>query len=530
MTGADDQGETLAARLRRERTLAPAVAAEIVRGAAAALAGRVHGALAPERLSLVGSRLVVREGGESEPAYRAPELWAGGAADARTDVYALGCILYRALVGVPPFPGPEDADFADQHQAAPAPRPGMAHPELAPFDAIVRRALAKAAAERWADADALAGALPGDRAARTPPGPSRAWWVAALAAAVAAAGAGALMWPRPPPPAPVVSDAAPPRRWLPLEPLVTIGACRSATAPVPAPGHALRALRALDGGSAGDIDVGEVQGGGERGGELKPFPVDALAREYRRKAAPGYLRQHRPELARCYRAALARTPPPAAVVTLALTLAADGTVASAGVTGLGEGSVETCLAGVARGTSFAPPPAAPFELRCPIALAYVGDMAAGAPGAAEIADDAPAAEALAALSAARASAPARRAGGAWAALGVLLEAERATSPSPGRPVLPRAVSVFVTADAVRIGTVAGASNPVARFPAGDLASVRARLAAIRAEDEFADVLWVEVAAGPGVRWDALVPVIEAARDAGFPVVDPRAGDELSAEL
>jgi len=54
--------------------------------------------------------------------YAAPEQWRGETADKATDVYALGCILYALIMGRPPFVGPTEADFRQQHLHATPPQ------------------------------------------------------------------------------------------------------------------------------------------------------------------------------------------------------------------------------------------------------------------------------------------------------------------------------------------------------------------------------------------------------------------------
>lgn len=53
--------------------------------------------------------------------YAAPEQWKGERATKKTDVYAVGCILYALLTGQPPFSGQTQADYSQQHQFAPPP-------------------------------------------------------------------------------------------------------------------------------------------------------------------------------------------------------------------------------------------------------------------------------------------------------------------------------------------------------------------------------------------------------------------------
>jgi tetratricopeptide (TPR) repeat protein len=93
-------------------------------------------------------------------AYMAPEVITGAEADPRADLYGLGVVLFEALTGTLPFGGErsEGVMYAAVHEPAPAPssrRAGI--PEW--LDALVLRLLAKAPADRFADAAAVIEAL-----------------------------------------------------------------------------------------------------------------------------------------------------------------------------------------------------------------------------------------------------------------------------------------------------------------------------------------------------------------------------------
>jgi len=80
--------------------------------------------------------------------YVAPEQLEGRPIDARTDVYALGCVLFQALTGRVPYPGTEVAKMW-AHVSGAAPSLAGDDPDLAAFDAVVTRALAKSSDERY---------------------------------------------------------------------------------------------------------------------------------------------------------------------------------------------------------------------------------------------------------------------------------------------------------------------------------------------------------------------------------------------
>ena len=87
--------------------------------------------------------------------FMAPEHLENGRTDARSDVYALGCVLYTALTGRPPFRRETVPATIVAHLREPAPRPSDTPGVPSAFDAIVARALAKDPAQRYTSAGDL---------------------------------------------------------------------------------------------------------------------------------------------------------------------------------------------------------------------------------------------------------------------------------------------------------------------------------------------------------------------------------------
>ncbi len=84
--------------------------------------------------------------------YIAPEQIEGRRVDARTDVYALGCVLFHAVTGEVPFPQPESSAKLWAHLHEPPRTPG---PRSASLDPVIRRAMAKDPADRFPSAGDL---------------------------------------------------------------------------------------------------------------------------------------------------------------------------------------------------------------------------------------------------------------------------------------------------------------------------------------------------------------------------------------
>ncbi len=97
------------------------------------------------------------------PSYMPPEQALGRAVDGRTDLYAVGCILFDMLTGEPPYRGDNGAAILRQHIRAPAPslaeRAGGAAWVTPELEALVAGALHKKPEERFADAGAMIAAL-----------------------------------------------------------------------------------------------------------------------------------------------------------------------------------------------------------------------------------------------------------------------------------------------------------------------------------------------------------------------------------
>ncbi len=85
--------------------------------------------------------------------YLSPEQARGEAVDARSDVYAAGCVLFELLTGEPPFTGDTPVAVAYQHVREDPRSPSELNPQVTPqLDAIVLKALSKNPANRYQSA------------------------------------------------------------------------------------------------------------------------------------------------------------------------------------------------------------------------------------------------------------------------------------------------------------------------------------------------------------------------------------------
>jgi serine/threonine protein kinase len=175
-------GADLRRILRRERRLQPARAVRIVGQLADALsaahaAGIVHRDVKPSNVllttTIAGDHVYLADFGLARVTprtraitevgrcvgtldYTAPEVLLGSDADARSDVYSLGCLLFELLTGRVPFPRQGDAATIAAHLNHPAPKLNLPGSIATRLDRVIGRALAKLPNERYARAVDLA--------------------------------------------------------------------------------------------------------------------------------------------------------------------------------------------------------------------------------------------------------------------------------------------------------------------------------------------------------------------------------------
>ncbi len=169
-------GRTLRDVIREQAPLSPARALDLLAPILSALsaahdAGIVHRDVKPENVLMsdkgtvkvadFGLARAVSATGNTQTqgllmgtvSYLAPELVTDGSADARSDVYSAGILLYEMLTGNKPHSGDTPIQVAYAHVHADVPAPSLEQPSIPPYvDALVQRATARDRDLRPADA------------------------------------------------------------------------------------------------------------------------------------------------------------------------------------------------------------------------------------------------------------------------------------------------------------------------------------------------------------------------------------------
>ncbi|MCG8424480.1 MAG: serine/threonine protein kinase [Proteobacteria bacterium] len=193
-------GEPLSVTLEREGRLSVRRMTSVARQIAGALAavhekGIIHRDLKPDNIFLIpdkhaetGERIKVLDFGVAKltstkhvntfvgvmlgtPLYMSPEQCrSSGEVDARSDIYALGCIMFEMVCGEPPFVHDEASTLAMMHVEEPPPRPSSKRTDLPPnVDSLILRTLSKdrdsrpqSMADLRAELDVVWGLLPAE--------------------------------------------------------------------------------------------------------------------------------------------------------------------------------------------------------------------------------------------------------------------------------------------------------------------------------------------------------------------------------
>ncbi|OWY82902.1 Stk1 family PASTA domain-containing Ser/Thr kinase [Rhodococcus sp. BUPNP1] len=176
------EGGTLRELLRERGPMPPHAAAAVAAPVLGALAvahraGLVHRDIKPENILISGNgevkiadfglvRAVAAATTTSRSvilgtaAYLSPEQVTVGSADARSDVYSAGVLVYEMLTGRTPFTGDTSLSVAYQRVEKDVPDPSSAIDGVPPeLDTFVRRATEREPSERYADAQVMADAL-----------------------------------------------------------------------------------------------------------------------------------------------------------------------------------------------------------------------------------------------------------------------------------------------------------------------------------------------------------------------------------
>ena len=178
-------GEDLGMRLRSERSLDPPEASTIASQVSMALdaahaRGLIHRDVKPANILLAaksdpahvypGDFGLTKDSSSTSNLtntghwvgtldYVAPEQIEGGVVDARTDVYAMTCVVFQMLAGAPPYGG-QEAQKMWSHMHHEPPSLAEHRPELArAFDPVIRRGDGQAAEDRYPSAGDLGRAV-----------------------------------------------------------------------------------------------------------------------------------------------------------------------------------------------------------------------------------------------------------------------------------------------------------------------------------------------------------------------------------